>query len=145
MDTVAKLGLLKFDFLGLRYLTIMSDTEKQIRLSEPNFDLRKVPFDDEKTYELLSSGKTDGIFQLESGGLKKLLINMRPRNLEDIILAISIYRPGPMDSIPEFLENRQNPEKIHYAVPELKKILDETSGCILYQGATRSQVKSLSK
>ena len=133
MDTVAKLGLLKFDFLGLRYLTIMSDTEKQIRLTEPDFDLRRVPFDDEKTYELLSSGKTDGVFQLESGGLKKLLMGMRPKNLEDIILAISIYRPGPMDSIPEFLSNRQNPEKIKYVVPELKKILDETSGCILYQ------------
>ncbi len=133
MDTVAKLGLLKFDFLGLRYLTIMSDTEKQIRLTEPNFDLRKVPFDDEKTYELLSSGKTDGVFQLESGGLKKLLVNMRPKNLEDIILAISIYRPGPMDSIPEFLDNRLHPEKIKYATPELAKILDETSGCILYQ------------
>ena len=133
MDTVAKLGLLKFDFLGLRYLTIMSDTEKQIRLTEPNFDLSRVPFDDEKTYELLSSGKTDGVFQLESGGLKKLLMSMRPRNLEDIILAISIYRPGPMDSIPEFLSNRAHPENIHYSVPSLAAILDETSGCILYQ------------
>ena len=133
MDTVAKLGLLKFDFLGLRYLTIMSDTEKQIRLSEPDFDLRRVPFDDEKTYELISSGKTDGIFQLESSGMRKMLMQMRPACLEDIILAISIYRPGPMDSIPQFLENRLHPENIQYSCPQLAKILDETSGCILYQ------------
>ncbi len=133
MDTVAKLGLLKFDFLGLRYLTIMSDTEKQIRLSEPDFDLRRVPFDDAKTYELISSGKTDGIFQLESGGMRKMLMQMRPACLEDIILAISIYRPGPMDSIPQFLENRLHPENIKYSCPQLAKILDETSGCILYQ------------
>lgn len=133
MDTVAKLGLLKFDFLGLRYLTIMSDTEKQVRLSEPDFDLRRVPFDDEKTYELISSGKTDGIFQLESGGMRKMLMQMRPACLEDIILAISIYRPGPMDSIPQFLENRLHPENIRYSCPQLAKILDETSGCILYQ------------
>ncbi len=132
-ETVEKLGLLKFDFLGLRYLTIMSDTEKQIRQFEPDFDLRRVPFDDEKTYDLISSGKTDGIFQLESGGMRKMLMQMIPRCLEDIILAISIYRPGPMDSIPKFLENRQNPDKIHYSCPQLAKILDETSGCILYQ------------
>ncbi len=133
MDTVAKLGLLKFDFLGLRYLTIMSDTEKQIRRHTPNFDLSRVPFDDKMTYELISSGKTDGIFQLESGGMRKLLMQMRPANLSDIILAISIYRPGPMDSIPTFLENRWHPEKIHYSCPQLEKILSETSGCILYQ------------
>lgn len=133
MDTVAKLGLLKFDFLGLRYLTIMSDTEKQIRLRDPAFDLRRVPFDDKETYELISAGKTDGVFQLESGGMRKLLVQMRPYCLEDIILAISIYRPGPMDSIPKFLEYRTHPEKIRYSCPELKKILDETSGCILYQ------------
>ncbi|MBQ8496392.1 MAG: DNA polymerase III subunit alpha [Clostridia bacterium] len=133
MDTVAKLGLLKFDFLGLRYLTIMSDTEKQIRLRDPDFDLRRVPFDDKETYELISSGRTDGIFQLESVGMRKMLVQMRPFCLEDIILAISIYRPGPMDSIPKFLEYRNNPQKIQYSCPQLKKILDETSGCILYQ------------
>ena len=133
MDTIAQLGLLKFDFLGLRYLTIMSDTEKQIRLREPDFDLRRLPFDDKQTYELISSGKTDGIFQLESGGMRKMLTAMRPFCLEDIILAISIYRPGPMDSIPKFLEYRSDPSKIKYSAPQLKKILDETSGCILYQ------------
>lgn len=133
MDTVAKLGLLKFDFLGLRYLTIMSDTEKQIRLSEPDFSLGRVPFDDKATYELISSGRTDGIFQLESGGMRKMLTQMRPACLEDIVLAISIYRPGPMESIPKFLENRLYPENIRYSCPQLAAILDETSGCILYQ------------
>lgn len=133
MDTIARLGLLKFDFLGLRYLTILSDTEKQIRRSEPSFELRSVPFDDKKTYELISSGRTDGVFQLESGGMRKLLVQMQPACIEDIILAISLYRPGPMESIPKFLEYRQHPEKIQYSCPQLKKILDETSGCILYQ------------
>lgn len=133
MDTVAKLGLLKFDFLGLRYLTILSDTEKQIQRSSPSFDLRSVPFDDKKTYDLISSGKTDGVFQLESGGMRKLLVQMQPACIEDIILAISLYRPGPMESIPKFLEYRLHPEKIRYSCPQLKKILDETSGCILYQ------------
>ena len=133
MDTVAKLGLLKFDFLGLRYLTILSDTEKQIRRSDPSFALGSVPLDDKKTYELISSGKTDGVFQLESGGMRKLLVQMQPACIEDIILAISLYRPGPMESIPKFLEYRQHPERIRYACPQLKKILDETSGCILYQ------------
>ena len=133
MDTIASLGLLKFDFLGLRYLTILSDTEKQIRRSEPSFELRSVPFDDKKTYELISSGRTDGVFQLESGGMRKLLVQMQPACIEDIILAISLYRPGPMESIPKFLEYRQHPEKIQYSCPQLKKILDETSGCILYQ------------
>ena len=133
MDTIAKLGLLKFDFLGLRYLTILSDTEKQIRRNEPSFDLRSVPFDDKKTYELIASGKTDGVFQLESGGMRKLLVQMQPSCIEDIILAISLYRPGPMESIPKFLEYRLHPEKIRYSCPQLKKILDETSGCILYQ------------
>ena len=110
MDTVAKLGLLKFDFLGLRYLTILSDTEKQIQRSDPSFALGSVPLDDKKTYELISSGKTDGVFQLESGGMRKLLVQMQPACIEDIILAISLYRPGPMESIPKFLEYRQHPK-----------------------------------
>lgn len=133
MDTIAKLGLLKFDFLGLRYLTIISDAEKEIRRTNPDFDIKKVPQDDRETYELISSGHTDGIFQLESGGMRKLLSQMQPRSLEDIIIAISLYRPGPMDSIPTFLENRAHPEKVKYACPQLKSILENTSGCIVYQ------------
>ena len=133
MDTIAKLGLLKFDFLGLRYLTIISDAEKQIRREEPGFDIKKVPQDDAETYALISSGHTDGVFQLESGGMRRLLSQMQPRNLEDIIIAISLYRPGPMESIPVFLENRAHPERVKYACPQLKNILKNTSGCIVYQ------------
>ena len=133
MDTIAKLGLLKFDFLGLRYLTIISDAEKQIRQTEPDFDIKKVSQDDAETYALISSGHTDGVFQLESGGMRRLLSQMQPRNLEDIIIAISLYRPGPMESIPVFLENRAHPERVKYACPQLKNILKNTSGCIVYQ------------
>ena len=133
MTTVAELGLLKFDFLGLRYLTIISDTEKQIREHEPDFDITKIPLDDEVTYKMVSAGKTDGLFQLESAGMRRLLSQMQPRNIEDIILAIAIYRPGPMDSIPKFIENRLHPEKIKYVTPKLEKILENTSGVIIYQ------------
>ncbi|MBQ0125387.1 MAG: DNA polymerase III subunit alpha, partial [Clostridiales bacterium] len=129
MTTVAELGLLKFDFLGLRYLTIISDAEKQIKRKNPDFDITKIPLDDEKTYKMISQGKTDGLFQLESAGMRRMLTQMQPRNIDDIILAIAIYRPGPMESIPTFLENRQNPEKIRYKVPALEKILHNTSGC----------------
>lgn len=133
MDTVAQLGLLKFDFLGLRYLTIISDTEKQIKERKPDFDISKIPLDDEAAYNLLSLGKTEGLFQLESAGMRKLLMNMQPRNIEDIVLAIALYRPGPMDSIPLFLSNRKNPDKVTYKCDALKEILSGTSGCIIYQ------------
>lgn len=133
MDTVAQLGLLKFDFLGLRYLTIISDTEKQIRENEPDFDITKIPLDDEASYNLISQGKTEGLFQLESAGMRKLLVGMQPRNIEDIVLAIALYRPGPMDSIPLFLSNRQHPENVTYKCDILREILSNTSGCIIYQ------------
>ena len=133
MNDVADIGLLKIDLLGIRYLTVISDTQKEVRKTEPGFDIEKVNLGDEKTYKLLSSGKTDGVFQLESAGMKKLLVNMKPENIEDVTAAISLFRPGPMDSIPKYLENRKNPEKIKYDVPELEKILSVTNGCIVYQ------------
>jgi len=133
MDTVAKLGLLKFDFLALRYLTIISDTEKQIREREPDFDIEAVPLDDKAAYELISSGNTDGIFQLESGGMRQMLTQLKPDSIEDIIAAISLYRPGPMDSIPKFIENRRDRSKIKYKTPLLAPILDVTYGCMVYQ------------
>lgn len=133
MNNIADLGLLKFDFLGLRYLTIISDTEDQIRETSPNFDIKKIPFDDAATYKMISLGKTDGLFQLESAGIKRLLVQMQPKNIEDIILAIALYRPGPMESIPMFTQNRANPDKIEYVSEKLKRILDTTSGCIIYQ------------
>ena len=133
MNTVGDLGLLKFDFLGLRYLTIISDTEKQIKKRRKDFDITKIPLDDDKTYKMIAAGNTDGLFQLESAGMRRLLAQMQPRDIEDIILAIAIYRPGPMESIPAFLKNRLHPENITYAAPQLENILKSTSGVIIYQ------------
>ncbi|MGI6744430.1 MAG: DNA polymerase III subunit alpha [Eubacteriales bacterium] len=133
MDTLAELGLLKFDFLGLRYLTVIDNAEQQIRKTDPEFSVERIPLDDAATFELISSGHTDGLFQLESSGMKQLLVNMKPANLRDVMVAIALYRPGPMESIGRFLENRRNPSKIVYKNPELKKILEETCGCIVYQ------------
>ena len=133
MDTVAALGLVKFDLLGLRYLTIISDAERAVREEEPGFDITKVPIDDEATYRLISEGNTSGIFQLESGGMRQLLTEMRPRTIYDITAAIALYRPGPMDSIPHYLACRAGREAPVYEVPELKDILGDTHGCIVYQ------------
>ncbi|MBQ7335570.1 MAG: DNA polymerase III subunit alpha [Clostridia bacterium] len=133
MDTVAKLGLLKFDFLALRYLTIIHEAEQMIREREPDFDMEKLPLDDRATYALISSGKTGGVFQLESGGMKQMLQNLQPESLDDIIAAIALYRPGPMDSIPTFIECRHHPEKVSYAAPLLEPILRSTYGCVVYQ------------
>ncbi len=133
MDTVARLGLLKFDFLALRYLTILDDTEREIRKTEPNFRIHDVPFDDHETYELIASGRTDGLFQLESEGMRQLLVQMKPDCITDIMIAIALYRPGPMDAIPKFLRNREDRRKLTYRIPCLSEILDETCGCIVYQ------------
>lgn len=133
MNTVADLGLLKIDFLGLRYLTVISDAEKEVKKTVPDFDITQVDINDKGAYRLISSGRTDGIFQLESGGMKNLLMKLAPENLEDITAAISLYRPGPMESIPKYLENRKHPEKIKYDHPGLEDILSVTNGCIVYQ------------
>ena len=133
MDTVAKLGLLKFDFLALRYLTILHDAEKLIRDQDPTFDMEKLPFDDAETFKLISSGKTSGVFQLESGGMRQMLSGLCPERLDDIIAAIALYRPGPMDSIPTFIECRHHPERVTYATPQLESILKSTYGCVVYQ------------
>ncbi len=133
MDKIYDIGLVKFDFLALRYLTIISDAERLIRKREPDFDIEKIPLDDEKTYKFIGEGNTEGLFQLESAGMKRLLINLAPKNIEDITAAISLYRPGPMDSIPKYLKNRKDPENIHYSIPSLKPILDVTCGCVIYQ------------
>lgn len=133
MNTIASLGLLKFDFLGLRYLTIIDDTVKSIREEYPDFDIEKIPFDDKKTFELLSSGNTLGLFQLESSGMRQVLTELSPSRFDDIIAAIALYRPGPMDSIPKYIEGRHNPDKVKYAIPQLKPILSSTYGCTVYQ------------
>ncbi|MBE6626175.1 MAG: DNA polymerase III subunit alpha [Ruminococcaceae bacterium] len=133
MDTIAELGLLKFDFLALRYLTIINNAELQIRENNPDFDLTKVDINDSATYEAISRGKCDGVFQLESAGMRQMLTQLKPRCLDDIIAAIALYRPGPMDSIPKYIEARHDPSKIHYCTPKLAPILDVTYGCIVYQ------------
>ena len=133
MDTVADLGLVKFDLLGLRYITIIADAERAVRAHTPSFSIEDAPLDDPDTYALISSGKTDGVFQLESGGMRKLLMGMQPRTIFDITAAIALYRPGPMDSIPHYLACRDGREEPQYEVPELADILGDTEGCIVYQ------------
>ncbi len=133
MDTVASLGLLKFDFLALRYLTIIDDAVKMIKERKPDFDIEKVDLSDKKTYELISSGQTSGVFQLESSGMRAMLTNLCPESIDDILAAIALYRPGPMESIPKYIEGKNNPEKVEYAHPLLEPILRPTYGCIVYQ------------
>ena len=131
MTTVAELGLLKIDFLGLRYLTIIRNAEVYARKSDPDFDIADITLDDDATYEMLSRGDAVGLFQLESSGMRSLLQKLKPHCLEDIISVISLYRPA--DSIDTFLENRRDMTKVKYISPLLKPILDTTCGCIIYQ------------
>jgi len=133
MNTDAALGLVKFDFLGLRYLTVISDAERAIRLTHPDFDVTKIPFDDKSTFAMLSAAQTDGVFQLESGGMKQVLSKLAPTCLEDIIACVALFRPGPMDSIDTFIARKHGEASIEYRIPELASILDVTYGCIVYQ------------
>ena len=143
MDTIAELGLLKFDFLALRYLTIINDACQQIKDSHPDFDIEKISFSDKKTFELISRGDTAGVFQLESSGMKQVLQNLRPESIDDIISVISLYRPGPMDSIPRFIECRHDPSKVVYDLPELEPILRSTYGCTVYQEQVMSIFRTI--
>ncbi|MGD9560028.1 MAG: DNA polymerase III subunit alpha [Oscillospiraceae bacterium] len=133
MGTIEELGLLKMDFLGLRNLTVISDTEKMIQKTDPVFSIDAVPYDDKAVYDLLSSGDTVGVFQLESGGMRQTLVGLKPRTFEDIIALISLYRPGPMDSIPAYIRNRHNPTLVRYKTEKLAPILDVTYGVVVYQ------------
>ncbi|MBQ8912093.1 MAG: DNA polymerase III subunit alpha, partial [Clostridia bacterium] len=133
MDTVAELGLLKFDFLALRYLTVIENACKLIRKKDPGFRVEDQPLDDEEAYALIASGETDGLFQLESPGMKRLLMSMKPSCPEDLMLAIALYRPGPMEAIPALLAARNSGKAPKYEIPQLREILDETSGSIVYQ------------
>ena len=143
MTTLEELGLLKMDFLGLRNLTVIHDAELSIRREKPDFDIERVPDNDSRVYELFSSGDTEGVFQFESRGMKNVLMQLRPRSLEDIIAVLSLYRPGPMDSIPRYIENRHHPEKISYRHPLLEPILRVTCGCIVYQEQVMQIFRSL--
>ena len=143
MTTIEELGLLKMDFLGLRTLTVINDCVKAIRKTEPDFDIEKIPLDDEKVYALFSSGQTDGVFQCESNGMRSVFVRLKPTNLEDIIAVISLYRPGPMDSIDTYIENRHNPQRIKYKTPMLRDILNVTYGCMVYQEQVMQIFRSL--
>ncbi len=133
MTTLEELGLLKMDFLGLRNLTVIHYAQEMIRGRQPDFDINQIPTDDKAVYDMLSTGQSNGVFQFESGGMKQVLVGLRPENLEDLIAIISLYRPGPMDSIPRYIQNRHHPEQVTYKHPMLKEILDVTYGCIVYQ------------
>ena len=133
MTTLEELGLLKMDFLGLRNLTVLDDAVKMLQKSQPDFRLEEIPEGDPETYEMLSAGKTSGVFQMESTGMTGVCVGLKPRSIEDITAIIALYRPGPMDSIPQFLECARNPEKVRYDHPLLEPILSNTYGCIVYQ------------
>ena len=134
MTTLEELGLLKMDFLGLRTLTVIQDA---VRLAEKSsgkeIDINAIDYNDKKVLDYIGSGETDGIFQLESGGMKGFMKELKPQNLEDIIAGISLYRPGPMDFIPQYIKGKNHPELITYDCPQLEPILAPTYGCIVYQ------------
>ncbi len=133
MTTIEELGLLKMDFLGLRNLTVIDDAEKEIRKIVPDFDIDKVPDDDPETFAMLTEGKTQGVFQLESAGMTGVCVNMKASSIEDITAIVALYRPGPMDSIPTFIANKLDARKVTYKTPLLEPILKVTYGCIVYQ------------
>ncbi len=132
-DELESLGLLKMDFLGLRNLTVIRDAENYIRKAIPDFDISKISLDDKEVYDMISQGQTSGVFQFESAGMRQVLMRLKPESIEDLIAVLSLYRPGPMDSIPRYIECRHNPQKVTYKHPILKDILDVTYGCIVYQ------------
>ena len=133
MTTLEHLGLLKMDFLGLRNLTVLEDAAELVRRRQPDFDVSALPEDDAETFAMLSAGKTEGVFQLESTGITAVCTGLKPKSIEDITAVIALYRPGPMESIPRFLECSAHPEKISYKHPMLEPILSVTYGCIVYQ------------
>ncbi|HHV50983.1 MAG TPA: DNA polymerase III subunit alpha [Clostridiales bacterium] len=133
MNILEELGLLKMDFLGLRNLTVIDEAQKIIRETVRDFDIHNIPMDDPEVYRMMSQGQTEGVFQFESAGMKRVLSSLQPVCFEDLIAVIALYRPGPMDSIPKFINNRHNPGQVRYLHPKLKPILDVTNGCIVYQ------------
>ena len=133
MTAIEELGLLKMDFLGLRNLSVIDNAEKMIWKHTPGFRVENAPHDDPKVFEMITSGATEGVFQFESAGMRRVIMQSEPESIEDLIAVISLYRPGPMKFIPTYVENRKHPEKITYRHPRLSRILDVTYGCIIYQ------------
>ena len=143
MGIVEKLGLLKMDFLGLRTLTVIQDTLDLLARQGIHLKVEDIPMDDPAVYQMISRGDTDGVFQLEGSGMRAFLANMKPENFEDIIAAISLYRPGPMESIPRYIQGKRDPDSIQYHTPLLAPILDVTYGCMVYQEQVMQIVRDL--
>ena len=143
MTTLEELGLLKMDFLALRNLTVIKHTVDMVNKNGGSLDINKIDYDDKKVYELISAGKTEGVFQLESTGMKNFMKELKPENIEDVIAGISLYRPGPMDFIPKYIEGKNHPEGISYDCPQLEPILSATHGCIVYQEQVMQIVRDL--
>ena len=133
MTTIEELGLLKMDFLGLRTLTVLQDAERMIQKKNASFSLSDIDFKDPKVYEMIGKGCTGGVFQLESAGMKSFMKELKPKNIEDVIAGISLYRPGPMDFIPKYIEGKEHQEKTQYDCEMMEEILESTYGCIVYQ------------
>ncbi len=143
MTVLESMGLLKFDFLGLRNLTVIHNCEQEIRKTIPSFDINKISLDDKDVFDMLSKGDTDGVFQFESAGMTSTIVKLRPEKIEDLIAIISLYRPGPMDSIGTYISNKHKPAGIKYKHPLLKPILEVTYGCIVYQEQVMQIFRSL--
>ena len=143
MVTLEELGLLKMDFLGLRNLTVIADAEKLIHRHTPDFSIEKAPVDDPATYAMLAQGKTMGVFQMESAGMTNVAMQLRPHSIEDITALVALYRPGPMQSIPRYIECKHHPEKVTYKHPLLEPILSVTYGCMVYQEQVMQVFQSL--
>lgn len=144
MTTIEELGLLKMDFLGLRNLTVIRDALRMIKENHGvEINWAELGFDDPEVYRLIADGNTKGVFQLESGGMTDFMKNLRPSCFEDIVAGIALYRPGPMDSIPRYIENKKHPDNIKYVDPHLKPILDVTYGCLIYQEQVMQIVREL--
>lgn len=144
MTTIEELGLLKMDFLGLRTLTVIHDAVENIeKTTRIHIDVDNIDYDDKKVLASLGTGKTDGVFQLESRGMKSFMKELKPQNLEDVIAGISLYRPGPMDFIPAYIKGKNNHDAVTYACPQLEHILSPTYGCIVYQEQVMQIVRDL--
>ena len=144
MTTIEELGLLKMDFLGLRTLTVIQDAVAMASKKDGRpIDIDQIDYTDPKVYAYIGTGKCEGIFQLESAGMKSFMKELKPGSIEDLIAGISLYRPGPMDFIPQYIRGKQHPELITYDTPLLEPILEPTYGCIVYQEQVMQIVRSL--
>ena len=143
MTTLEELGLLKMDFLGLRTLTVIQNAVQLAKSKNPELDMDQIDYNDKQVLSYIGTGKTDGIFQLESGGMKGFMKELKPNSLEDIIAGISLYRPGPMDFIPQYIRGKNDAGSITYDCPQLEPILAPTYGCIVYQEQVMQIVRDL--